>query len=205
MEKACPTTSHLLCGVLNFLVILLLNPSGWDYLPWDRMIQNLPTLAWIQEVLGRWGFTLRYIIVIDAVPLLTDQKLDVTEHIQFGFFNIMAPLLHSEDVSDHLKHQTRTLFRHAITLRASCYSHKRTRYQLMQFKPGDVYDPQTMRAEDEVGAIVPVPEDGRQRHIKVCVHGIMKAYSVRENAAGLGLGTDTQGRIISGKAAVILE
>ncbi|GFF99617.1 hypothetical protein IFM53868_10377 [Aspergillus udagawae] len=99
----------------------------------------------------------------------------------------MAPLLHSEDVSDHLKHQTRTLFRHAITLRASCYPHKRTRYQLVQFKPGDVYDPQTMRAEDEVGAIVPVPEDGRQRHIKVCVHGIMKAYSVRENAAGLGM------------------
>jgi hypothetical protein len=72
-----------------------------------------------------------------------------------------------------------------------------------------------MRAEDEVGAIVPVPEDGRQRHIKVCVHGIMKAYSVPENAAGLGLirelsqpfllGAGTKGRIISEKAAVILD
>ncbi|GES58117.1 DNA polymerase zeta catalytic subunit [Aspergillus terreus] len=77
----------LLCGILNFPAILLLNPSFWDFLPWDKMIQNSPTLAWIQEVLGRWGLSLRDIIVIDAVPLLTDQKMDAmdnTEREQFA-------------------------------------------------------------------------------------------------------------------------
>jgi hypothetical protein len=37
----------LLCGILNFPAILLLNPSGWDYLPWNEMIENSPTLTWL--------------------------------------------------------------------------------------------------------------------------------------------------------------
>jgi hypothetical protein len=43
------------------------------------MIQNSPTLTWLQEVLGRWGFTLRDIIVLNAIPLLIDQKLDAID------------------------------------------------------------------------------------------------------------------------------
>lgn len=68
---------------------------------------------------------------------------------------------------------------------------------------------------NKFGAIVHVPEDGRQRRIKVCVHGLMKAYAVQENATGLDLirelsqpfflEGDRHGRIISDKAAVILE
>jgi hypothetical protein len=93
----------LLCGILNFPAILLLNPSGWDYLPWDQMIENSPTLAWIQEVLARWGLSLRDIIVIDAVPLLTDQKLDAmddTERERFAneVFNLTVEFLLQFDV-----------------------------------------------------------------------------------------------------------
>ncbi|KNG85564.1 hypothetical protein ANOM_006653 [Aspergillus nomiae NRRL 13137] len=137
------------------------------------------------------------------------------DQIQFEFFKMMAPLLKSGDMGAHFKRQTRTLFRHALTLRACCYPHIGTRYQLVHFKPGHIYDPQTMRAEDEAGATVHVPEDGRQRRIKLCVHGLMKAYSIQENTTGLDLIKELSqpflveggkhGHIISDRAAVILD
>lgn len=65
----------LLCGAFNFPAILLLNPSGWDHLPWDEMVQNSPTLTWLQQTLEPWGFTLRDIIIIDAFPFLADRKM----------------------------------------------------------------------------------------------------------------------------------
>ncbi|RHZ45201.1 uncharacterized protein CDV56_103450 [Aspergillus thermomutatus] len=194
-------------------------PEIWGDLHFDgvmlRQYQSILEQSISPETLERYHRAAVYLTLTKNSEFKEVFVPGYTEQIQFEFFNMMAPLLHSEDMGAHLKRHTRILFRHAITLRASCYPHNRTRYQLVQFKPGHVYDPQTMRAEDEVGAIVPVPEDGRQRHIKVCVHGIMKAYSVRENAAGLGLikelsqpfllEGDTQGHIISEKAAVILE
>ena len=67
----------LLCGILDFPVILLLNPSGWDHLPWDEMVQSSPTLTWLQRMLEPLGLTLREIIIIDAFSLLTDQKMDI--------------------------------------------------------------------------------------------------------------------------------
>ncbi|KAJ5987677.1 hypothetical protein N7522_011925 [Penicillium canescens] len=107
----------LLCGILNFPAILLLNPSFWDFLPWDHMIQNSPTLAWIQEVLGRWGFTLRDIIVIDAVPLLTDQKMDAmddTEREQFAneVFNLTVEFIRQFDVQVMISCQCATTSSH---------------------------------------------------------------------------------------------
>jgi len=69
----------LLCGILNFPAILLLNPSGWDHLPWDHMIQNSPTLRWLQQMLGSCGLTMRDIIIIDAFPLLTDRDMNDME------------------------------------------------------------------------------------------------------------------------------
>ncbi|KAF5859884.1 hypothetical protein ETB97_002243 [Aspergillus alliaceus] len=102
--------------------------TGWDYLPWDQMIQNSPTLAWIQEVLGRWGFTLRDIIVIDAVPLLTGQKLDAmddTERERFAneVFNLTVEFLRQFDiqlcssVSDARRQDVAEVYLHERTIR----------------------------------------------------------------------------------------
>ncbi|KAL4786835.1 hypothetical protein BJX76DRAFT_320354 [Aspergillus varians] len=138
------------------------------------------------------------------------------DQVQSEFLNMIGPLVHLEDMGKtHLKRQTRTLFLHALNLRASCYPHNGTRYQLTQFKPGHIYDPHTMRAEDEFGAIVHVPKDRQQCRIKVCVHGLMRAHSVQENTTGLSLIKElsqpflqegnANGQMISDKAAVILE
>lgn len=128
----------------------------------------------------------------------------------------MAPLVvYTNDMDRRLKRQARTLFGHALNLRASCYPHSGTRYQLVQFKPGHIYDPQIMQAEDESRAPISIPEDGGKRRIKACMHGLMKACSVREKATGLSLIKELtqpflleggiEGQIISDKAAVILE
>lgn len=66
----------LMCGFLAFPVIMLLNPSGVDYLPWDEMVDESPTLTWLQQVLQPLGFTLKEIIIIDVFSLLTDWKMD---------------------------------------------------------------------------------------------------------------------------------
>ncbi|KAI9035451.1 uncharacterized protein KD926_003477 [Aspergillus affinis] len=66
----------LLCGILNFPAILLLNPSEWDNLPWNDMIRESPTLSWLQRTLEPLGLTLRDIIIIDVFPLLTNTRMD---------------------------------------------------------------------------------------------------------------------------------
>ncbi|KAK1141004.1 hypothetical protein N8T08_009661 [Aspergillus melleus] len=81
------------------------------------MIQRSPTLVWIQEVLGRWGFTLRDIIVIDAVPLLTDQKMDAmddTEREQFAneVFNLTVAFIRQFDVQVMISCQCATTSSH---------------------------------------------------------------------------------------------
>lgn len=58
----------LLCGILNFPPILLLNPSNRDRLALDDMISNSPTLSWLQDTLESFGFTLRDIVIIDMFP-----------------------------------------------------------------------------------------------------------------------------------------
>ena len=66
----------LMCGFLAFSVIMLLNPSGLDYLPWDDMVDESPTLTWLRRVLQPLGFTLKEIIIIDVFSLLTNQRMD---------------------------------------------------------------------------------------------------------------------------------
>ncbi|KAL4773381.1 hypothetical protein BDW60DRAFT_206191 [Aspergillus nidulans var. acristatus] len=100
------------------------------------------------------------------------------EQLLFELLRILAPFIRQTDVDVQLKRQLRTLFRYALYLRARCYPCTGTRYQLLQFRPGDIYDSRAMRAEDEVGAAADVPHDGVQRRIKVCVHGLMKGFQV---------------------------
>ncbi|KAL4941933.1 hypothetical protein BDV06DRAFT_212233 [Aspergillus oleicola] len=138
-----------------------------------------------------------------------------TKQLEFELVRLITPFIRTEDVKRHIKRQLHKLLVHALQLRARCYPHKGTRYQLIQFAPGQVYDTRFMRAEDNVGATIQVPQDGQVRRIKVCMHGLMKAHSVRETASGVGLinelsqpfllDSDTDGHLVSDKATVLLE
>ncbi|KAL4864780.1 hypothetical protein BDV12DRAFT_7609 [Aspergillus spectabilis] len=138
-----------------------------------------------------------------------------TEQLQFELLRLIAPFIRISNVDRHVKRQLHTLLGHALNLRAKCYPHKGTRYQLVQFAPGHVYDPLYMRAENNLGVTVPVPKDGHVRRIKVCVHGLIKAHSMQETSSGVDLIHDLSqpfllqseagGELVSDKAVVILE
>ncbi|KAL4795054.1 hypothetical protein BDV19DRAFT_363983 [Aspergillus venezuelensis] len=138
-----------------------------------------------------------------------------TKQLEFELVRLITPFIRVEDIKRHLKRELHQLLVHALQLRAKCYPHKGTRYRLIQFPPGQVYDARFMRAEDNVGTPIRVPHDGQVRRIKVCMHGLMKAHSVRETASGVDLidelsqpfllNSDTEGHLISDKATVLLE
>ncbi|KAK5790556.1 hypothetical protein VI817_007843 [Penicillium citrinum] len=62
----------LLCGYLDFPVILLLNPSGFDVLEYEEMVQQSPTLLWLKDNLEILNLELRDVIVLDTFPMVTD-------------------------------------------------------------------------------------------------------------------------------------
>ncbi|KAE8367493.1 hypothetical protein BDV27DRAFT_123778 [Aspergillus caelatus] len=66
----------LLSGWVEFPVILLLNPSPWDYLPFDEMLRKSPTLSWLQEILRNMGLQLDDVIILDTFPMLQDSLRD---------------------------------------------------------------------------------------------------------------------------------
>ncbi|KAL2831284.1 hypothetical protein BJY01DRAFT_254359 [Aspergillus pseudoustus] len=141
------------------------------------------------------------------------------EALYTKFMAMLTPFIcKSQGVGTQLQRQLRTMLRHAIHLRAACYPARRIRYELVQFAPGSVYDPQSMQAEDEVGRSITIPDDGRTtRFVKVCVHGLIRAHSISETASGRKLvealscpflaatGPAEGGRMVSGKATVILK
>jgi hypothetical protein len=128
---------------------------------------------------------------------------------------MFSPLIQMKKVSRQLQRQLKILFRHAVTLRAACYPGKGIRYQLVQFLPGAVYDPEVMDAQTDAGRPVQVPAGDRCRFIKVCVHGLLKAHSVPETVSGIKLIEQlscpflseacSDGELVSEKATVILQ
>ncbi|KAJ5335811.1 uncharacterized protein N7506_005747 [Penicillium brevicompactum] len=66
----------LLSGCLYFRSILLLNPSPLDYLPFDEMLEESPTLLWLQEVLRPKNLTIRDIILFDTIPMAIYDFID---------------------------------------------------------------------------------------------------------------------------------
>jgi hypothetical protein len=66
---------RLLCGTRTFPCILLLNPKN-DLLPFDKMVEQTSTLAWLEEILHDIGLGLDDVIIMDLFPMLTDEWLD---------------------------------------------------------------------------------------------------------------------------------
>jgi len=66
---------RLLCGILNFPCILLLNPKN-DHLMFDEMVQKTRILLWLQDTLNEMDLCLDDIIIMDLFPMLTNEWLD---------------------------------------------------------------------------------------------------------------------------------
>ncbi|KAE8330396.1 hypothetical protein BDV39DRAFT_202197 [Aspergillus sergii] len=71
-EEGFNNWKALLSGWLEFPAILLLNPSPWDHLPFDEMVDKSPTLSWLQKTLGGLQLQLDDVIILDTFPMLRD-------------------------------------------------------------------------------------------------------------------------------------
>ncbi|PYH81371.1 hypothetical protein BO82DRAFT_416105 [Aspergillus uvarum CBS 121591] len=74
---------RLLSGLIDFPVLLLLNPSNWDYLPFEEMVDNSTTLCWLEGTFAGEGLGLDDVIICDSFPMITDDLLmHVNEHME---------------------------------------------------------------------------------------------------------------------------
>ncbi|KAL4924634.1 uncharacterized protein BDV17DRAFT_284571 [Aspergillus undulatus] len=74
-ETSFQNWKELLCGWLEFPVILLLNPSPFDVLGYEQMVQQSPTLGWMEKSLEVMKLGLRDVIVMDMFPMVTVELL----------------------------------------------------------------------------------------------------------------------------------
>ncbi|GLA33104.1 hypothetical protein AnigIFM63326_002383 [Aspergillus niger] len=75
-EASFQNWKELLCGWLDFPVILLLNPSPFDVLGYEQMVQQSPTLGWLEKNLEVLKLKLHDVIVMDTFPMVTDILLE---------------------------------------------------------------------------------------------------------------------------------
>jgi len=134
-------------------------------------------------------------------------------------------LLQSSQREERLKKCLMDIFCNAIKLRASYFPPPGTRYELVQYRPGTIYDPQLMQVHPiTIEDMDTRPDDRKPHRIKVCVHGSIIAHIVDETSS-LGLnrlsdwsqsfieaaeekssgGIPRKGMLVSQRASVILE
>ena len=74
-ETSFQNWKTLVSGWLDFPAILLLNPSPFDSLSFEQMVESSPTLQWTQNTLGQMGLQLGDVIVLDTFPMVTEKLL----------------------------------------------------------------------------------------------------------------------------------
>lgn len=143
---------------------------------------------------------------------------DVREELM----HLLAPLIDPAKMIEEIKNvesQADTLVEYAFTLRASCIPESGERFEVTHYKPGDIFDPDTMRPEHPDGQEMVLPETHDTLYrVKVCVHGSLKKYVVEESAKGVDLlkimgqpfldyaeVDGLRGSLISEKACVVLD
>lgn len=137
-------------------------------------------------------------------PLLDPQKLEATR----------------EDLLRVMEH----LFLHAFSFRAQCLAPDGVRYEVIQFRPGEPFNHDTMEAHDTTDNQYQLSDltNGTRRRIKLCVHGMVVAHRFQDsqveglhklkaigesflgsnNTPGRGV---AGGEIVTEKAIVILD
>ncbi|KAJ5741978.1 hypothetical protein N7533_011387 [Penicillium manginii] len=144
------------------------------------------------------------------------------EDVRDELMKILIPLMDQSKIEDNRKNigsQAYFMLEHAFDLRASCIPSPTERFEIVHYRPGDLFNAETMRVENIHGQEVNPPDvAGGEHRIKICVHGLMLAHQVEETARGIEflkvmgqpfLESDQEvmlkGRIVSEKACVILE
>lgn len=143
------------------------------------------------------------------------------EELQSELTELLCPFMDISTLkrtSSGFEERVNALLTQAVSFRTSCLPPPGMRYEIIHYQPGDVFNPNTMEAQDEDGNRLPTPDDGVERRVQLCVHGLMVAHAVIETSTGverlkklsqpfveLYRETGVSGHPVSEKATVILE
>jgi hypothetical protein len=106
------------------------------------------------------------------------------EQVQFELLQLLSPILEAskmEIFGKDIRTSLNRAFTDAFQFRARCVPPRGTRYELMQVKPGDIFDPEYMEAQRSDGSVFPIPR-GKARCVKVCVHGCLISHVIEDEA-----------------------
>lgn len=145
------------------------------------------------------------------------------EDIQSHFLELIGPLLdlqELEDIKDQVNRDLGIIFTGAFKARARFVPPRGARYELIQFKPGDKFDPAYMQVQGATSTAIHVPSNGSVYRIKACIHGCLVEHSVKKEPSDAekllllsqpliaddeGFDITDKGSLKSDKAIVILE
>ncbi|KAJ5263551.1 hypothetical protein N7478_011156 [Penicillium angulare] len=100
------------------------------------------------------------------------------EEVKSEFLCLIDPLFEAskmEIFDKGIQAALNQVFAEAFRFRARCVPPKGTRYELMQVKEGDMFDPEYMVAQGPDGSIRSIPSEKAYR-VKLCVHGCLISY-----------------------------
>ncbi|RAL07955.1 uncharacterized protein BO97DRAFT_332040, partial [Aspergillus homomorphus CBS 101889] len=170
-EESFQNWKRLLSGWLGFPAILLLNPTRFDDLSFEKMVENSPTLQWTQKTLQDMELELDDVIVLDTFPMVTDKLLKI-KRLQGA---------HVELVQDSFR-LTLTCLRHIrpqVLVSCQCCSRAGNEtWGVVMNKKADELCSSGLAAKDELVKEVEIGD-----HMMQVVQGVHPQYVVQYNEA----------------------
>lgn len=142
--------------------------------------------------------------------------------LQTDMMNSLKYLIDTEELKNlgsNLENSLNRLFCHALEFRASCIPPPGTRYEILQFRKGDDFDPRYMEAQEFDGTPVYCPSSKLTgRKVDICIHGCLVSHEVNDALVNIKTSPTlsepfvkrdhdrrTSMKLKSGRAVVILE
>ncbi|RDH26790.1 hypothetical protein BDQ94DRAFT_164198 [Aspergillus welwitschiae] len=125
-EASFQNWKELVCGWLDFPVILLLNPSPFDVLGYEQMFQKSPTLGWLEKNLEVMKLELHNVIVVDTFQMVSDELLESKRSAEDR----------SELVTDSLEHRWTCLRYIPLQIVISCQCSSKARNEKWESSGG---------------------------------------------------------------------
>ncbi|KAJ5161065.1 hypothetical protein N7492_006457 [Penicillium capsulatum] len=124
------------------------------------------------------------------------------ENVQREALTFFSPLLNPsklERLRGDVERTLKRVFTNAFQLRAQLVPPKGQRYELIQFRPGTLFNPEYMSPQTTINNHVS-PVEAKGQKVKICVHGCLVSHEIEEEPSeGEALKTITQSFIYSGQ------
>ncbi|CRG87919.1 hypothetical protein PISL3812_04941 [Talaromyces islandicus] len=106
------------------------------------------------------------------------------EEVRCELLRLLSPLIEASKMKifdKDIRTALDRVFTRAFHFRARCVPPKGARYELLQIKAGDIFDPEYMEAQTPDGSIQSVPS-GKVCRVKLCIHGCLVLHVIENES-----------------------